>query len=107
MTAGSKDTLITLERATVTQDDYGEEVPTWASLGQAWAEVNWGRGDERRQAAMEQGQQPATFTVYDNALTRGLQIKDRIIADEQAWDITSTVPGKKSGDRDITATRSA
>lgn len=107
MTANTRDTKIAFERATTTQDDYGEEVSTWAALGTEWAAINWGRGDERRQAAMEQGAQPATFTVLDNPMTRDVGLKDRIVLDGAAYDITSNVPGKKRGERDITATRAA
>ena len=107
MNSRARQTLITFQRATVTQDAYGEEIATWQQLGQAWADVNYGRGDERRQAAMEQGQQPATFNVLDNAMTRGVTLKDRILADGQVWDITSSVPGKRRGERDITAVKSA
>lgn len=128
MTAGRRETEIEFQRATTTQDDYGEEVSTWSTLGTEWADVNWGRGDERRQAAMEQGSQPATFNVLDNPMTRAVSMKNRIIladdlrriADEggtpeemadlvnkAAWDITSSVPGKRRGERDITAVRAA
>ena len=107
MTAGNRDTLITFQRATTTQDDYGEEVSTWGNLGTEWADVNWGRGDERRQAAMEQGSQSATFNVLDNPMTRTVSLKDRIVLDGQNWDITSNVPAKKRGERDITAVRAA
>lgn len=107
MTAGRRNTIITLQRASTTQDEYGEEVSTWADIGQEWAAVNYGRGDERRQAAMEQGEQPATFIVLDNALTRSLTLKDRIVADGQTWDITSSVPGRWRGEQDITAVRAA
>jgi head-tail adaptor len=108
VTANTRDTLVTFERVTTTQDDYGEEVGTeWTELGKEWANVNWGRGDERRQAAMEQGAQPATFTVLDNPMTREVGLKDRIVLDGTAYDITSNVPGKKRGERDITATRAA
>lgn len=105
MSAGKRDTLVSFERATVVQDDYGEEVSTWAELGQEWAAINWGRGDERRQAAMEQGAQPATFNVLDNSMTRSVTLKDRLTVEGHAWDIESNVPAKKRGERDITAVR--
>lgn len=107
MTAGRRETEIEFQRATTTQDDYGEEVSTWTTVGTEWADVNWGRGDERRQAAMEQGSQPATFNVLENPMTRAVSVKDRIVLDGQNWDITSSVPGKRRGDRDITAVRAA
>ena len=106
MTSGRRDQLVSLERATVEQDPYGEEISTWSALGTEWAAINWGRGDERRQAAMEQGSQSATFNVLDNPMTRTVSLKDRIVFDGQSWDITSSVPGKRRGERDITAVRS-
>ncbi|HEY8604721.1 head-tail adaptor protein [Tsuneonella suprasediminis] len=105
MTAGQKNTRVVFERATVVPDDYGQEIEIWAPIGRAWAAINWGRGDERRQAAIESGSLSATFTVYDNAMTRGLGLKDRLMLEGAAWDITSSVPGKERGDRDITAVR--
>lgn len=104
-----RDTLIALQRLSFELDEYGEEIPDstgWADLGTEWAAVNYGRGDERRQAAMEQGEQSATFNVLDNELTRSVTLKDRIVADGQNWGIVSSVPGKKRGERDITAVRS-
>ena len=107
MTGRRRETLIEIQGATTTQNQYGEEISAWATLGTEWADVNWGRGDERRQAAMEQGSQPATFNVLDNAMTRAVTLKDRIVLDGQNWDIESNVPGKKRGERDITAVRAA
>lgn len=104
MSAGGKRDLIALQRAQVTQDDYNEEVHDWQEIGREWAEIHYGRGDERRQAAMEQGKLPATFVVFDNALTRSLKLKDRITFDEGEWDVVQNTPGK-SGEREITATR--
>lgn len=81
--------LVTFQRATVTQDAYGEEISTWATLSQEHAQVFYGRGDERRQAAMEQGEQAATFQVPSNTNTRSVTLKDRISFDGSLWDIES------------------
>jgi head-tail adaptor len=79
--------LVTFQRATASTDAYGEESLTWATLCQEFADVFYGRGDERRQAAMEQGQQPATFQVNSNANTRSVTLEDRISFDGSFWDI--------------------
>lgn len=92
MSAGRRDQLVSLQRFTAAQDDYGEEVQTWATVGEEWAAVFYGRGDERRQAAMEQGQQAATFAMLSNDLTRSLTIRDRIGLEGDAWDIVSVSP---------------
>jgi SPP1 family predicted phage head-tail adaptor len=106
VTAGRHDQLITIERATTTQDDYGDEVPTWAEYAREWAAVFYGRGDERRQAAMEQGQQAATFQVLANLDTLSVTLKDRITLAGFQWDIQGISPDTpRRGLVELTATR--
>jgi head-tail adaptor len=108
MTAGRRSSLVTLQRFTAVQDDYGEEVQTWADYGTEWAAVFYGAGAERRQAAMEQGSQAATFEMLSNESTRALTLKDRISFNGVAWDIQGIAPETpKRGEIAITATRSA
>ena len=83
----ARDNFITLQRAIRTEDAYGEPVETWQAIGQEWAAIYYGRGDERRNAAMEQGEQPASFEMLSNTKTRSLTLRDRIIADGLVWDI--------------------
>ena len=92
MTAGKRDQLITLQRYTTSQDAYGEETQSWSTLGTEWSAVFYGRGDERRQAAMEQGAQPAVFQVLSNAQTRALLLRDRIVLNAVNWDIVGIAP---------------
>lgn len=92
MTAGRRDQLIELQRAVADQDQYGEEVLVWATLGKEWAAVFYGRGDERRQAAAEQGTQAANFQMLANLTTLGLKIEDRIVLDGRVWDIVGISP---------------
>lgn len=106
MTGRRRDTLIALERASTDQNGYGEEIETWGEVGKEWASVVYGRGSERRQAAMEQASQPATFYVDDNALTRSITTADRIALDG-TWDIESNVPSANRVEREITAVRAA
>lgn len=106
MTAGRRDQLVTLQRYTTTQDDHNEEVQTWETIGTEWAAVFYGRGDERRQAAMEQGQQPATFQMLANDLTRTLTLSDRIVLDGVNWDILGVAPMDRAT-VEVTAARSA
>lgn len=108
MRAGRRDTLVTLEGFTAAQDEYGEETKTWAALGQEWAAVFYGRGDERRQAAMEQGAQPATFQMLGNDVTRALTIRDRLNVEGVTWDIQGIAPDTpKRGFIEVTGVRSA
>lgn len=106
MTAGRRDHLITLQTYTTTQDEYGEEVQTWANTGTEWAAVFYGKGDERRQAAMEKAQQPAVFQVLSNSVTRALDVKDRIVLGGIAWDIVGIAPDTpKRGEIELAALR--
>lgn len=106
MTVGRRDQLITIERFTATTGDYGEEVQTWAEFGQEWVAVFYGRGDERRQAAMEQGQQSATFRMLSNGTTRTLTVRDRIVHDGTNWDILGVAPMDRAT-IELTAVRAA
>jgi head-tail adaptor len=105
VTAGNRSELVTLQRATATQDGYGEEVPTWAELGTEWAAVFYGRGDERRQAALEQGSQAVTFQMLANDLTRSVTLKDRLLHDGSTFDVVGIAPMDRAT-IEFTATRS-
>ncbi len=105
MPAGRRDTLIQFQRAETEQDEYGEDVCTWSSLGSEWASIIWGRGDERRQAAQESASQAATFQVLDNSVTRALLVTDRIVSDGD-WDITG-IAYPIRGEIELTAVRAA
>lgn len=108
MSAGRRDQLVTLQRASAVQDGYGEEALTWGVLATEWAQVFYGRGDERRQAAAEQGTQAATFQLLSNETTRGLTIKDRIVANDVNWDVQGISPDTpKRGLLEVTAVRAA
>lgn len=103
MAAGKRDTLITIERATVVVDDLGGETPTWALLTKEWAGIFWGAGAERRQAGQESASQSATFQVLDNPATRSVEVTDRIVWNGE-WDITG-IAFPKRGEVEITAVR--
>jgi head-tail adaptor len=106
MSAGRYDEQIILQRATTSQDAAGEETLVWSSLATEWAWVSYGKGNERRQAAMEQAQQAATFRVNDNTATRSVGLKDRLVVKgtDQVWDIVGNVPVPSDrGKRDIDA----
>jgi len=108
MTAGKRDQLIELQTYTTTTDDYGGETQTWTTAAEEWAAVFYGRGDERRQAAMEQGQQPATFQVLDNDVTRAMTVSGRIVHDGANWDIVGkALDTPERGLIEFTAVRAA
>lgn len=90
--ASQRDRRVTIQRFTATQDEYGEEIETWADQGTRWTAIFYGKGDERRQAAVEMGKQSASFVMLADSLTRSVSIKDRLVADGDAWDLVSVSP---------------
>lgn len=106
MTAGRRFDQIVFQRGTPATDDYGGETMTWATLATEWAAVFYGRGDERRQAAMEQGQQSATFQVPSHTVTQSVTLKDRISHAGSTWNIVGIAPDTpKRGSIEFTAVR--
>lgn len=103
MPAGRRDKLVDFQHLAAGEDAYGEEAAAWTSLGEEWAAVFWGRGEERRAAAVEQGAQPATFQVLDNPRTREVRLRDRIVW-EGNWDITG-IAFPKRGEIEFSAVR--
>lgn len=106
MNRGVFDRLITVQRATVTTNDYGDETPTWDDLEQAYARVRFGRADEKRMAAAEGGEQSITVEVLPTTALLSVTLKDRILFDGSAWDISEVAPLDRNTLR-FTATRSA
>ena len=93
MAAGKRNTLITLQRATMVKDDHGGETPSWAEYCEEWASVSFGSGQERREAAQESATQTATFRVLAHPLTLALAPTDRVAGYLGAnWDITDVAP---------------
>lgn len=108
MKAGRRNQLIELQTFTATQDEYGEAVETWTTAATEWAAVFYGRGDERRQAAMEQGAQPAVFQVLSNEDTLAVTVAGRIVHGGADWDIVGIAPDTpERGLIEFTATRAA
>jgi head-tail adaptor len=88
---GDRPHLVSVQRASVTVDTYGNETPGWGALTTAWARVRYGTGQERREAAQERASQAATFEFDWNPTLAALTPKDRLVVFETAWDIASAV----------------
>lgn len=89
MKARERNQKIVIERKTVTTDDYGGEVETWATFATEWAKVVYGSGREQREAAQLQGSLPAAFEVDSNSNTRAVTELDRINFDGAYWNISA------------------
>jgi len=96
--SAKRDTRIEIQRASVSLDALGGETKTWATVARPWAALHYGRGQERRQAAAEQGQQAVTMNILASPLTRTITITDRAVVGGEVWDIVGVAP---IGRRDI------
>lgn len=106
MDPGRRDQRIVFERVATTTNDYGEKIAGAATeIAVAWAQVRWGTGQERREAAQEGAVQVATFICDRNPTLDTVQATDRIVF-HGAWDITGIAPMSRS-EIHFTATRRA
>lgn len=92
MSATRRTELIVIERATATEDDYGNPVFTWGTYATRRARVRFGTAMEKREAAQEGGVQAATFECVSSSTLRAVTLKDRISYLSSKWDITETAP---------------
>lgn len=105
MRAGPRDRLVTFERRGVTKDSHGGAVETWAVHDKQMAQVVFGTGQERREAAQESATQVATFRVLATPKTTSLLPRDRVAGFMGSdWDITSVALLGRDG-VEVTATR--
>lgn len=103
---GKRNRLVTFERATVTTNDYGEEIQTWGSYADAFAEILFGTGQERREAAQERASQAVTVIVAWSPTLAAVEPTDRLQALGSTWDITSIAPVGLNEEIHFTAVRS-
>jgi SPP1 family predicted phage head-tail adaptor len=90
--ASQRTELIVFQRATATEDDYGQPVEMWADYATRRARVRFGTAQEKREAAQESASQTATFECVRSAALDGITTKDRISYLGSAWDITASEP---------------
>jgi SPP1 family predicted phage head-tail adaptor len=90
--ASQRTELIVFQRATVTTDDYGQEIETWTDYATRRARVRFGTAQEKREAAQESASQTATFECVRSAELDAVTLKDRISYDGSDWDITERAP---------------
>lgn len=106
MKAGPLKYRIGVQRFATVELPSGEESKQWADYTSAYAEISFGTGKERREAAQETASAPATFYVRRNAETATITPADRVTFDGSDWDISSVSPSREfHAGLDIVATR--
>jgi head-tail adaptor len=86
-TIGTLDTLIQIQRQTLTENAYSEKVPTWANLLEVWAAVTYpltGTGE-----TFDDGINVAMRSVVFEVRNTDVTVSDRISFDGMYFDINS------------------
>lgn len=104
MSATQRTELVVFQKATTTENDYGEAIQTWTNYVTRRAKVRFGTAQEKREAAQEGGAQSATFECVRSSELETVALKDRIVYLSSNWDIVETAPLDKASIR-FTATR--
>ncbi|WP_370180206.1 head-tail adaptor protein [Alteriqipengyuania sp.] len=103
--AGRRDRKIVFRSNGPTKSATGEMVPGGGDvIATAMAQVNFGKGSERRQAAAESSEATATARVPATARTKAVTAEHIAEMDGATWNVTGNVPWGR-GERDITMIR--
>jgi head-tail adaptor len=95
MTAGSKDTLVAFQRATVVRDPINEEVEgPWDDVARVLAQIDPIKDGERVQAAQAQREVTDRMVTHWSAALWGLKAGDQAVAVNEA--LTYRIVGKKA-----------
>lgn len=89
MFAGLLRHRVTIQRYTTTQNDYGEEVETWADLASRWAAVEPLSGREYFDAQQVASDVSIRVRMRSDSVTDALTAMDRIIHKSRTLEIVS------------------
>jgi len=89
MRAGRLRHRVTIQRYTVTQNDYGEEVESWTTHATRWAAVEPLTGREYFDAQQMTAEVSLRVRVRHDSTTEALTARDRISHDGRTLEIVS------------------
>ena len=89
MKAGDLRDRVTIQRATNSDDGFGNTISGWSDLLTVWANVRETPGKEIVAAGRIEASRTATIRVRASSQSRGVTAADRIIARGQSWNIRS------------------
>jgi len=103
--AGKRDRKIAFYPRTVTVGALGTEAEADGTPVDAWANVRFGTGAERRELAQAGSQQTATFRVLSTAALRAVTERWEIAFMGARWGIQAISPIGEAAEIEFTATR--
>lgn len=89
MEAPKLDRKVTLRRATTAQDEYGEEITTWADLATVWASRRRASARETLAAAEVSAAITDVFEIRYDSAWADLSPMDRLVFEGRGYDIVS------------------
>lgn len=89
---------VTFQSASLTQNDYGEPVPTYSEVDTVWARIEPIAGSEKYAAMHHQGETDHRVLVRYNSALAALAVDDRVKFGSRYFDIKSI---KNTEERDI------
>lgn len=95
MAAGKLNERLTIQRATVTHNDYNEEIESWSDLVTVWAGRRDASAGESYRAREVGSQITARFTIRQSSEVADVNPRDRISYDGRTYNIT----GVREADR--------
>jgi len=88
MAAGKLKERITIQRATVTHNDYNEEIASWTDLATVWAERTDASAGESYRAQEVGAEITARFKIRQSSEVADVNPRDRIIYEGRPHNIT-------------------
>lgn len=107
MKGGALDRRISIERATVTSNAYGEPVQTWAAIANVWAACEDVSDGERWRAAEVSATISHRFRIRWSDAVSTVNAKDRIRYDGRVFDIHHVKELSRRAGLEITASARA
>jgi len=106
---GDMDRRITVQRATVTENTFGEQKPSWADFTTVWAKRKDALDGEKIAAGQVGSKLMSRFVIRSSINARTITPQDRISYDGFFWEISGVKQVAKGRDRfiEITAVRDA
>ena len=108
MRFGTMDRRITIKRATLSANAYGERAETWGTLATVWAEVQYKEGSGREAVQSDQlySSQPVHFIIRYSSDVSGIRPSDRVSYNGDTYQIEGVQEiGRQEGFRIVTSLR--